>query len=66
MCQRAGGNPRTAEGIVTMMETLWNAQHSRHGGGPNSRRQNQDEAEAAVNLAVFLVQWLSTGVLRKA
>lgn len=59
------GQPGGVEPIVSMMETLWQAQLSRHGGAPKSRRQNQDEAEAAVHLAVLLVQWLSTGVLRK-
>lgn len=60
------GGPRNAEGVVTMMEMLWHAQHSRHGGGASSRRQNQEEAEAAVNLAVLLVHWLATGALRAA
>ncbi|MEU2986232.1 hypothetical protein ABZ647_17710 [Micromonospora aurantiaca] len=59
------GQASGVEPIVSMMQTLWEAQLSRHGGAPKSRRQNQDEAEAAVHLAVLLVQWLSTGVLRK-
>ncbi|WBC14016.1 hypothetical protein O7600_23320 [Micromonospora sp. WMMA1998] len=59
------GQPSGVEPIVSMMQTLWEAQLSRHGGAPKSRRQNQDEAEAAVHLAVLLVQWLSTGVLRR-
>ncbi|MET9297787.1 hypothetical protein ABZX66_00555 [Micromonospora aurantiaca] len=59
------GQPSGVEPIVSMMEALWQAQCSRHGGAPKSRRQSQDEAEAAVHLAVLLVQWLSTGVLRK-
>ncbi|MFG3423690.1 hypothetical protein [Micromonospora sp. NPDC048063] len=59
------GQPSEVGPIVSMMEALWHAQLSRHGGAPKSRRQNQDEAEAAVHLAVLLVQWLSTGVLRK-
>ncbi|WP_433493665.1 hypothetical protein ACQP26_19880 [Micromonospora sp. CA-248089] len=58
------GQPSGVEPIVSMMEALWHAQISRHGGAPKSRRQSQDEAEAAVHLAVLLVQWLSTGVLR--
>lgn len=59
------GTPRTVESLVSMMETLWDAQRSRHGGGPNSRRQTQAEAEAAVHLAVLLVQWLTAGALRR-
>jgi hypothetical protein len=59
------GQPSEVMPIVSMMEALWQAQCSRHGGAPKSRRQSQDEAEAAVHLAALLVQWLSTGVLRK-
>lgn len=60
------GQPRSVESLVGQMETLWQAQRSRHGGGTNSRRQTQEEAEAAVHLAVLLVQWLTSGVLRKS
>jgi hypothetical protein len=56
---------QNATSVIAMMETLWNAQRSRHGGGPNSRRQTVAEAEAAVHLAVLLVQWMSAGVLRR-
>ncbi|MEU8152963.1 hypothetical protein AB0B94_04800 [Micromonospora sp. NPDC048986] len=59
------GTPQDIAAAVTMMESLWNAQRSRHGGGPNSRRMTNPEAEAAVHLAVLLVQWLSTGVIVK-
>jgi hypothetical protein len=59
------GSPRDPASLIGMMDTLWKAQYSRHGGGSNSRRQSQEEAEAAVHLAAVLVQWLSTGVLRK-
>ncbi|MGC5309078.1 hypothetical protein [Micromonospora zamorensis] len=60
-----GGQRRGVTELVGMMEVLWQAQVSRHGGGQKSRRQEQEEAEAAVNLAVLLVHWLSTGVLRR-
>ncbi len=59
------GKPRDVDSIVAMMETLWQAQVSRHGGAHESRRHTQEEAEAAVHLAALLVQWLSTGVLRR-
>lgn len=61
----ADGQPCDVEPLKTMMETLWQAQRSRHGGGPNSRRQKSEEAEAALHLAVLLVQWLTAGVLRR-
>jgi len=51
------------EPIVVMMRRLWQGHRSRHSGGPTSRKQTQLEAEAAVHLAVLLVQWLSSGVL---
>jgi hypothetical protein len=47
------------------METLWQAQRSRHGGGSSSRRQRPEEAEAALHLAVLLVHWLTASVLRR-
>jgi hypothetical protein len=59
------GTPQGGSTVVAMMRTLWDAQRSRHGGGSNSRRMTQAEAEAAVHLTVVLVHWLSTGVLRK-
>jgi hypothetical protein len=59
------GQPRDVGRLIGMMELLWEAQVSRHGGGTKSRRQLQPEAEAAVPLAVLLVQWLSAGVLRR-
>lgn len=55
----------TVEPLVVMVERLWSGQVSRHGGGRNSRDQTQREAEAAVHLAVVLVQWLTAGALRK-
>lgn len=58
------GQPRDVAHLIGMMELLWEAQVSRHGGAPKSRRQDQAEAEAAVHVAATLVQWLSKGVLR--
>lgn len=53
------------EPLVAMLERLWQAQVSRHGGGASSRDQTQDEAEAAIHLAMVCVHWLSTDVLRR-
>ncbi|WP_139794859.1 hypothetical protein [Saccharomonospora piscinae] len=60
------GDPGGPQPVRELMERLWNGQVSRHGGSKQSRDQDQAEAEAAVHAAVLLVQWLSTGVLRKA
>jgi hypothetical protein len=57
--------PVPVDAFVTMLRLLMQGHRSRHSGGPNTRRQTQAEAEAAVHLAATLVQWLSTGVLRK-
>lgn len=56
------GQPAGPGRLVEMLALLWAGQ-SRHAGSPNSRRQGQAEAEAAVHLAVTLVQWLGSGVL---
>jgi hypothetical protein len=58
------GQPAGPERLVEMLSLLWQGQ-SRHAGAPNSRRQNQAEAEAAVHLAATVVQWFTAGVLRR-
>jgi len=60
-----GGHPRDVGHVVGMMELLWHAQVSRHGGAPKSRRQVEEEARSVVPLAAVLVHWLTTNVLRK-
>ena len=49
---------------VKMAEALWVGQESRHGGN-GYRKPTQLEAEAAVSLAVPLVQWFSSGALAR-
>ncbi|WP_433302298.1 hypothetical protein ACQP2F_08650 [Actinoplanes sp. CA-030573] len=61
----ATGHPREVGNLVGMMEILWQAQVSRHGGAPKSRRQDDDEARAIVPLASLLVHWMTSGVLRR-
>ena len=61
----AADNPAPVAPLVEMMGLLMRGHRSRHAGGPNTRAQTQAEAEAAVHLAATLVQWFSTGVLRK-
>lgn len=57
------GSPE-ADSPVRMAEALWQGQESRHGGN-GYRKPTQEEAEAAVLLAVPLVQWFSSGVLAR-
>jgi hypothetical protein len=56
------GQHASPDRLIEMLKLLWQGQ-SRHAGSPNSRRQTQAEAEAAVHLAATLVQWLASGVL---
>lgn len=49
---------------VKMAEALWVGQESRHGGN-GYRKPTQAEAEAAVLLAVPLVQWFAAGALAR-
>ncbi|MFC4631287.1 hypothetical protein ACFO6V_23780 [Promicromonospora alba] len=52
----------TSETIVRMAKALWKGHHDRHGGDPNAPKSvSQEEAEAAVLLAVSLVHWFSSG-----
>ena len=51
---------------TAMMTALWEGQTSRHAGQtPTRRTVPTEEARAAVHLAVVLVQWFSTGVVRR-
>jgi hypothetical protein len=58
------GKPAEISRLIDTLKMLWEGQ-SRHAGSANSRQQSQIEAEAAVHMAATLVQWLSTGVLRR-
>lgn len=51
------------EGVtLRMCQALWNGQPSRHGGN-EYRKPSQEEAEAAVFLAVPLVQWFASAAI---
>lgn len=50
--------------LVAMCKTLWEGQPSRHGAN-GYRKPTQGEAEAAVFLAVPLVQWFSSGQIQR-
>lgn len=52
-------------GVPTVMaEALWVGQESRHGGN-GYRKPTRDEAESAVLIAVALVQWFTSGNLKR-
>jgi hypothetical protein len=52
----------TSETVVRMCQALYKGHHDRHGGAPGAPGTvSQEEAEAAVTLAVPLVQWFASG-----
>lgn len=52
----------TRETVVRMCQALFKGHHDRHGGVPGAPETvSQEEAEAAVTLAVPLVQWFASG-----
>lgn len=54
----------TSETVIRMLQGLWKGHHDRHGGDPTAPKSvGQEEAEAAVMLAVPLVQWFTSGAV---
>lgn len=53
------------EPLIAMMELLWRGQTSRHGAQTATRAETLEEARMAVHLAVTLVQWFTTGAVRR-
>ncbi|WP_328488114.1 hypothetical protein [Streptomyces zaomyceticus] len=60
------GNPAPIDSVVEMVSMLWHGQRDRHEGGSSSAPITQEAAEAAVHIAVLLVQWFATGAVRPA
>jgi len=54
--------------VRLMAQLLWTGQHDRHSNFDPSKpiSVNQAEAEAAVHLAVVLVQWFEAGMISVA
>ncbi|MFE3875426.1 hypothetical protein ACFXPX_13620 [Kitasatospora sp. NPDC059146] len=53
------------EMVRRMMQQLWDGQTSRHGKQRPTRKETQAEAVAAVHLAAPLVQYFSSGAIRR-
>lgn len=53
--------------LVSMIDLLWGSQHDRHVPADQEAplHVTQEEAEAAIHLAVTLVQWFTMGALRQ-
>lgn len=59
------GGGREVAVLRDMMELIWTSQTSRHGAQTVTRDETQDEAAMAVHLAVVLVQWFTSGAVRR-
>ena len=57
--------PQTSPPLIEMLDLLWKGQTARHGGQAPTRMETRAEAEMAVTLAVTLVQWSTTGAVRR-
>ncbi|MFF1872353.1 hypothetical protein [Kitasatospora herbaricolor] len=62
-----GADPQNGiEMVRRMMLQLWDGQTSRHGKQRPTRKETPTEAVAAVHLAAVLVQYFSSGAIRRA
>lgn len=53
------------ETVIGMLDALWKNQHDRHGGDTSVPLDaTEEEAQAAVHLALTLVTWLQRGLLK--
>lgn len=62
---REDADATTANIVLGVCKALWKGHHDRHGGVPGAGPVTQDEAEAAVSLAVPLVQWFASGMVSR-
>jgi hypothetical protein len=58
------GAPAEIASLVGMLRLLWQGQTDRHGGSVPTTPVTTEAAEAAVHLAVMLVQWFHSGTVR--
>jgi hypothetical protein len=52
--------------LIENMKLLWEGQTSRHGSSRPTRDETLEEAVMAVHLAVTLVQWFTSGAVRRS
>ncbi|WP_066040855.1 hypothetical protein [Herbiconiux solani] len=55
----------TQEVVLGMLQALWTGQNDRHAGQPGFAASSAADAEAATLLAVPLVQWFTSGALKR-
>jgi hypothetical protein len=51
--------------LLECISLLWDGQTSRHGSSRPTRPETLEEAVMAVHLAVMLVQWFTSGAVRR-
>lgn len=54
------------EPLIACLTLLWDGQSSRHGSSRPTRDETFEEATMAVHLAVTLVQWFTSGAVRRS
>jgi len=59
------GRAGDAGRLIACVELLWKGQSARHGSSMPTRPETLEEATAAVHLAVMLVQWFTSGAVRR-
>ena len=52
--------------VIECMKLLWEGQTSRHGSSRPTREETLEEAAMAVDLAVMLVRWFTSGAVRRS
>jgi hypothetical protein len=52
--------------LIENMRLLWEGQTSRHGSSKPTRDEAPEEAAMALHLAVTLVQWFTSGAVRRS
>jgi hypothetical protein len=59
------GRAGDTERLIACLELLWKGQSARHGSDTPTRLETLEEATMAVHLAVMLVQWFTSGAVRR-
>lgn len=65
LAMHSSGAPADIGPLVAMLRLLWQGQTDRHGGSTPTIPVTAEAAEAAVHLAVTLVQWFQSGAIRR-
>ncbi|MEV0743456.1 hypothetical protein AB0I51_47835 [Streptomyces sp. NPDC050549] len=59
------GGTEGLSAVEAMVSLLWTGQTSRHGSQQPTPEESEAQAQMAVHLAGALVQWFSTGAIRR-